>query len=149
MEFKYIYIIILLLPIISAQSTFFDNPDEVFILSELEDVEVIDTGGGASSPYSYYSQCYNLINNTCKYVAVYDSPCPTNYFNTLELCEESLIIYEPTVCDKIIENIKSIFNITKTETEDIPEEIKNNYIGICILIVILCLIFYYFPINNK
>lgn len=102
-----------------------------------------ETGGGGGSSYSYYTQCYKLVDNECKYEAVYDSPCPDNYFNTLSLCKASLesVEPEPTIIDKIVDKVTEIF--TDTDTDEILPEEESDTVTIFIISFLGLLIVYY------
>lgn len=101
----------------------------------------VEYGGGGGTSYSYYSKCYNIVEDKCVYRAVYDAPCPDNYFNTLELCESSLEpeIIEQTIVEKISDTLLDIVDI---EIPEIPEDKKDTF-KIFILTLLSGLIIYF------
>ena len=83
-----------------------------------------DTGGGVSFPYTYYSECYNIIDGECIYEAFYDQPCPDDYFLTLEYCNEALIIgLNLTLYERFLEWSHSTF-VNQTDNQTIVTESK-------------------------
>lgn len=86
----------------------------------------IDAGGGGTH-YDYYSECYNITDNECRYTAFYDQPCPDGYFLTLEYCNEALITGEVnrTTLDQLIDWANTMFTENRTSFPLDETDIKN------------------------
>ena len=111
-----------------------------------------DTPGGTTggTSYSYYSTCYYILNNECKYEAIYDDACGYGYFTTLELCEASLetdTVEEPSIIEKAIAKIKDI--ISPDKTPDTTDEDKRDNSTIIIVGLLSALMIYFLFYSKK
>lgn len=85
-----------------------------------------ETGGGTigiGGGYDYYSECYYIVNQTCKYIAVYDSNCPNDYFTNISSCNEALEEINLTLYDKFLEWSHSTF-VNQTDNQTVVTETK-------------------------
>lgn len=134
--------LILVLPLISAETTFFEMNYHIYGW-------VPNGGGGLAAGGISTISCWKIVDNTCVLEELENYYCPPGYFSTESICESSLeIVPEKSFFERVFDKVKEFFEPedevisedSEEVIEDTEEEITEDKINKSIIIVLLIII---------